>query len=269
MANLTTAEIDALRMKVATSCRILGMFGLVRGSTGHVSVRIPGTDEMLIRCRGGNELGLMFTGVHNIRRMDFDGGGDAIGVAHGVPNETAIHGEIYKAKPDVQSVVHAHPYYALMCGITALEYRPLFGAFDLSALGIVIKGIPVFNRSVTVTNQKLGADMLTAIGDRDVLLMRGHGITVTGKSVETATALAVKFDELSKIMWEVATSGREGLDILPEDLEQYSRPPGGEHQQGTGTGWMSLEGVENWPWNQYVKQLEVAGIGLPLDVTAP
>ena len=247
MADLTTPEIDALRLKVATSCRILGMFGLVRGSTGHVSVRVPGTDEMLIRCRGGNELGLMFTGVHNIRRLDFDGGGDGLGDTHGVPNEAAIHGEIYKAQPDVQSVVHAHPYYALMCGITAIEYRPLFGAFDPSALGIVIKGVPIFHRSVTVTNKALGADMLAAMGDRDVLLMRGHGITVTGKSVETATALAVKFDELSKIMWDVATSGREGLDILPEDLEQYSRPRGGERQQGPGTGWMSLEGVENWP----------------------
>lgn len=268
MVELTTPEIDALRMKVATSCRILGMLGLVRGSTGHVSVRIPGTNEMLIRCRGGNELGLMFTGVHNIRRMDFDGESDDLN-DHGVPNEAAIHGEIYKVQPDVSSVIHAHPYYALMCGITALEYRPLFGAFDPSALGIVIKGVPVFNRSITVTNQQLGAEMLTAMGDRDVLLMRGHGITVTGKSIETATALAVKFDELSKIMWDVATSGREGLDILPEDLEQYSRPRGGERQQGSSTTWMSLGGVENWPWNQYVKQLEVAGIGLPLDVAAP
>ena len=44
---------DDLRFKVATSSRILGMQGLVRESTGHVSARIPGKDEMWIRCRGG------------------------------------------------------------------------------------------------------------------------------------------------------------------------------------------------------------------------
>ena len=65
-------ELDELRWKVATACRILGMQGLVRESTGHVSARIPGTDEMFVRCRGGDERGLLFTDVDNVRRVDFD-----------------------------------------------------------------------------------------------------------------------------------------------------------------------------------------------------
>ena len=88
-----------LRMKVATSCRVLGMLGLVNESTGHVCTRVPGTDEMWIRCRGGDELGLTFTGIHNIRRTDFDGNGPHVGDKHGSPNETPIHGEIYRAHP--------------------------------------------------------------------------------------------------------------------------------------------------------------------------
>ena len=66
-------------MKVATASRILGMLGLVRESTGHVSARIPGTDEMWVRCRGGDENGLVFTGLHNVRRTDFDGEGPGMG----------------------------------------------------------------------------------------------------------------------------------------------------------------------------------------------
>ena len=68
-------KLEELRANVAVSCRILGMLDLVRESTGHVSARIPGTDEMWIRCRGGDELGLTFTGMHNVRRTDFDGQG--------------------------------------------------------------------------------------------------------------------------------------------------------------------------------------------------
>jgi ribulose-5-phosphate 4-epimerase/fuculose-1-phosphate aldolase len=183
---------------VATSCRILGMLGLVSGTTGHVSARIPGTDEMWVRCRGGDEYGLMFTGLHNIRRVNFDGDGPGMDDKHAKPNETPIHGEIYRAHPEVQSVVHAHPVYALRCGITDIPYRPFFSAYDPSALDIVMKGVPVFERSITVTDKELASEMLKAMGDRDVLLMRGHGITVTGGTVEAATTQAIRFDAVHR-----------------------------------------------------------------------
>ena len=247
-------SVDELRLKVAISCRILGMEGLVRGTTGHVSARIPGTDEMWIRCRGGDEYGLLFTGLHNIRRVDFDGEGPGMDETHASPNETAIHGEIYRAHPEVQAVVHAHPHYALRCGITDLKYRPYFGAYDPSGLDIVLKGVPIFNRSVTVTNKQLAADMLRAMGQRDVLLMRGHGITVTGSTVESATAMALRFDEVSRIMWDIATSGLKPIEIPEEDQRHYDRSnqPRAERPR---RGWAALEGVETWGWKHYVRLL--------------
>lgn len=86
---------------MATSCSILGMLGLMVEHTGHVSTRIPGTDAMLIRCRGGNEEGVAFTEVENIRRVDFDGKGPEVEEGYAAPYETPIHGEIYRAKPTV------------------------------------------------------------------------------------------------------------------------------------------------------------------------
>ncbi|HEX9880577.1 MAG TPA: class II aldolase/adducin family protein, partial [Candidatus Binatia bacterium] len=129
-----TSSVDEIRLKVAISCRILGMLGLVNESTGHVSARVPGAEEMWIRCRGGDECGLTFTGLHNIRRVDFDGKGPGLDDVHASPNETSIHGEIYRAHPDVQAVVHAHPYYALLCGVTDVPYRPVFAAYDPASL---------------------------------------------------------------------------------------------------------------------------------------
>jgi len=255
---------DDLRLKVATSCRILGMLGLVNESTGHVSARVPGTDEMWIRCRGGNEEGIMFTGVHNIRRTDFDGEGPGVGDLHASPNETPIHGEIYRAKPEVGAVVHAHPYYALMCGMTELEYQPIFGGYDPSALSIVLKGVPVYPTARTVTDKDQAADMLKSMGDRDVVLMRGHGISVTGPTVEAATTLAIKFDRLSRIMWEVALSGRQPVQLTDEDMDRY----GGDRPRNPG-GWQSrIPGAGNFAWNHYVKQLSISGIGLPDDLDA-
>jgi ribulose-5-phosphate 4-epimerase/fuculose-1-phosphate aldolase len=254
---------DELRFKVATACRILGMLGLVRESTGHVSARVPGSDEMWIRCRGGDEAGLTFTGLHNVRRLDFNGEGVGLGKAHAAPNETAIHGGIYRHRPQAQAVVHAHPPYALLCGVTALEFKPIFGAFDPSALSIVLKGVPVFPRSVTVTNDKLAAEMLTAMGDRDVVLMRGHGISVYGRSVETATTLAIKFDSVARIMWQIAMSGRSAIELSDEDMTEFTRMGRGDGERRSG--WGALPGVENWSWNYYVKLLEANNIGLPND----
>lgn len=255
-----------VQRKVAIACRILGMLGLVRESTGHVSARIAGTDEMWIRCRGGNERGLTFTGVHNIRRVDFDGKGPGLGTEHFAPHETPLHGEIYRARPDVQAVVHAHPYYALMCGIADLEFLPLFGGYEPAALNIVLKGVPVFPRSITIQNKEIAADMLKCLGDRDVLLMRGHGITVTGSSVETVLQQAIRFDRLAHIMWEAAQSVRKVSPIPEEDLALYSAQRsgrGGSRREGR-PDWSGAEGSENWGWNHYVALLENS-IGLPDD----
>ena len=204
-----------------------------------------------------------FTGLHNVRRMNFDGEGPGLGAAHAAPNETAIHGEIYRARPEAQAVVHAHPPYALLCGVTNLEFKPVFGAFDPSALNIILQGVPVFPRSVTVTNARLGAEMLAAMGDRDVVLMKGHGITVYGPTVEAATTLAIKFDSVANIMWQIALSGRTADNIPPEDMAQYMRPSRGESRQRGG--WAALPGVETWAWKYYVKLLEANNIGLPDD----
>ncbi len=61
-------ELDDLRHKVALSCRILAMLGMVKASLGHVSARIPGTEEMFIRCRAHEDIGLPFVKDEDIRR---------------------------------------------------------------------------------------------------------------------------------------------------------------------------------------------------------
>ena len=258
-------NLEELRKKVAISCRILGMLGLVNESTGHVSARIPGTDEMFIRCRGGNEEGIAFTGVHNIRRTDFDGEGPHVGEVHASPNETPIHGEIYRAKPEAGAVVHAHPWYALLCGITEIEYKPVFAGYDPASLSIATRGVPVYPRAATVTSKDQAAAMLACMGNRDVVLMRGHGISVHAPTVETATALAIRFDRLSRIMWEIALSGREPVLLSDEDMGRYAagrpRQPGGWSER--------ISGSENFAWNHYVKLLQVTGYGLPDDDGAP
>jgi ribulose-5-phosphate 4-epimerase/fuculose-1-phosphate aldolase len=71
-------SFNELRQKVAISMRVLALQGCVTDILGHVSARIPGTNDKFIRCRGENERGLLSTDTEQIRRLDFNGkGGDS------------------------------------------------------------------------------------------------------------------------------------------------------------------------------------------------
>lgn len=240
-------ELEALREKVALSCRILAMMGLVKETTGHVSARVPGTAEMLIRGRGEGESGLLFTRAEDVLRVDFDGRGLPEDGHVGNPHELPIHGEIYKARPEAGCVVHAHPPGALMCGITGIELRPIFLAYDPSAMRLGLDGVPVYPRSHTLTKPEHVWPMLELMGDQTYCLMRGHGITVYGRSVEEATIRAIKLEALARINWHAARQGG-APDVPEEDVAVF-------RQGGSGARRDSVRPV----WNYYVQLLEQSG----------
>jgi ribulose-5-phosphate 4-epimerase/fuculose-1-phosphate aldolase len=247
-------EVEQLRAKVALSCRILAMTGLVKETTGHVSARIPGTEEMFIRGRGDGESGLLFTHPEDVLRVDFDGHGVAVDAAVGNPQELPIHGEIYRARPEAGCVVHAHPPGALLCGITGVELRPIFLAYDPSAMRLGLDGVPIFPRSHTLTRPEHVSPMLEVMGDKTYCLMRGHGITVYGATVEEATIRAIKLEALARINWQAAQHGG-APDIPAEDVEVFTGP---RARQGRDHA-VRRDSVRPI-WNYYVALLEQRGL---------
>jgi ribulose-5-phosphate 4-epimerase/fuculose-1-phosphate aldolase len=244
---------EALRVNVARACRILAQQGLVREIIGHVSARISGTDEMFIRCRGADEYGLAFTSVEQVRRVDFSGGGPGVGGQHVTPLELPIHGEILRARPDIGAVVHAHPPFALLCGLADLPLRPIFGAYDPDAMELVASGIPVFPRSILIDNPALGQELNAVLGPANACLMRGHGITVVGATVEQATIRAIKLEAMAKVTWELASAGRVPDPIPADEIASFTR----RSQGGV------IPGGERWLWRHYVRLLEEEGLGIP------
>lgn len=236
--------LDGLREKIALSCRILAMEGLVDETLGHVSARIPNADAMFIRCRGEEENGVRYTTIDAIRRVDFDGNSEDLRGEYQVPKELSIHGEIMKARPEVGCVIHAHPPAALICGITNLSLRPIFGAFNIPAMRMALEGIPIFPNSYLVTRPDLAAPLVKEMGRKDVCLMKGHGITVTGATVEEATINALNFNTLAKMTLEVAKTGHEAEAISEEDIAELP---------DLGTKFNA-----KWVWRYYVRKLQDA-----------
>jgi ribulose-5-phosphate 4-epimerase/fuculose-1-phosphate aldolase len=223
---MNDAQLESLRRLVALSCRILALMGLMRETTGHVSARIPGTNEMFIRGRGREERGLLFTGQQEVLRLDFDGNGLQRDLGVGAPQELPIHGEIYKARPDVGCVVHVHPPAILRCTIAGVNLRPIFGGYDPTAARLALDGIPVFQRSITLTRPELVRPMIELMGNKTVCLMKGHGATVVAAGVEEATVRAIKLENLAKIAWDVHDHGAVE-EISAEDRAEFARSSGG------------------------------------------
>jgi hypothetical protein len=75
--------------------------------------------------------------------------------------------------------------------------------------------------------------------------------------------MAIRFDKVANIMWQVAQSGLKAYDISQDDQARYARM--GDRAESPRVGWQALPGVETWPWKHYVRLLQVNNIGLPDD----
>jgi ribulose-5-phosphate 4-epimerase/fuculose-1-phosphate aldolase len=242
-----SGDISTLRRKVALACRILAHTGLVEDVLGHVSVRV-GADRMLLRCRGPEDRGLLFTRDDDIRIVDFDGSGELDG-GYVVPNELPIHAELLRARPELTSVVHAHPRSALLVGLADLPLRPVFGAYNIPAYRMAADGVPVYPRPVLIRSADLGRELVEAMGASSQCLLRGHGIVVAGGSVEQAVVRALNLEEMARVTVELSR-----LRTMPRPVAEQDR-----------TELPDLGGAFNdlSVWRHHLGRLERAGLAGP------
>jgi L-fuculose-phosphate aldolase len=106
--------------------------------------------------------------------------------------------------------------------ICGKEIEPLYGAYDPSGLDLILDGIPTYDRSVLISNDELGRELAAAMGDKRVCLMRGHGITAVGRSVEEATVRAIQLNEAAEINYRANLLGQP-KGISEEDLQVFRR----------------------------------------------
>jgi ribulose-5-phosphate 4-epimerase/fuculose-1-phosphate aldolase len=110
--------------------------------------------------------------------------------------ERYIHCQVYKARSDVQSVVHTHDLAVIPFGLAGIPLRPV-----VAQAGFLPPETPLFevreaNRSerqkgMLVLNANLGDALAKTLGANPVVLMRGHGNTVVGRSVREATVRTI------------------------------------------------------------------------------
>jgi L-fuculose-phosphate aldolase len=232
------------RELVAKSCRILGKMDLTKAASGHVSQRV-GDDRILIRARGRDELGVRFTTAEQVIAVDLDG--NKLDGPEGLvpPQEVFIHTCLYRARPEVKCVVHIHPPTVVLFTICDVPLRPIFGAYDPSSLKLVLDGIPTYGRSITISDEALGRDLARIMGGKRACLMRGHGITTAGATVEEATVTAIKLNELAEMHYRAHLLGNP-REIDQADIahfrDHFKKTGGSTHLRSTWRYYATLSG---------------------------
>jgi ribulose-5-phosphate 4-epimerase/fuculose-1-phosphate aldolase len=208
-------DLLELRRTIALGCRILAVTGATTPILGHLSLRLP-DGRVLVRCRGPRERGLLFTEVDDIRAVGLDDSGE-VGEGYKLPNEYPIHAEILRARPDVSSVVHAHPTAAVVAGLAETPLRPVVGAFNIPAFQMAAAGIPVWPHRGLVRTAEAGRSLAAALGDGAACLLLGHGVVTVGETPEEAVVRALDLDELARVTVAVAGLGGRPDDVPEED----------------------------------------------------
>lgn len=209
--------MDELAGQVALASRILATAGLAREATGHVSAR-TGDGRMLLRCRYDSEPGLRFT-ARSVGEVDFDADPSQAPDGMRLPIERHIHGQLLLARPEVNAVVHVHPWSTWFVGIAGIPLAPVLGAFDPGALSCVVTPPPIYPRSWLINSPRRGAELAALMAGHDYCLLQGHGIVTVGATVEQATVRALRLNTIamaSAMAHLAGSSYRIGDDELAE-----------------------------------------------------
>lgn len=184
------AVAQSLREQVAWACRILAVEGYADLTLGHVSARGP-EGEIWIKRKG---ITLDEVEPDDVVTID-----DTEAVLH---LETVLHTGVYRARPDVGSVVHGHPPYATALAATE-------GELDLLTHDAVLfaDGLGRFADPDLIVEEDQGDRVAAALGLRRAVLLSNHGVLVVGKGVSWAVLTAATLERAARLQSIAATLG--------------------------------------------------------------
>ncbi len=250
-------SLEELKRKSVLSHRILTMTGSMGDITGHVFVRVPGSDEFLARCRNAEDWSPAYALPTALHRMDFEGKPTEDVGDYTIPPERYIGAELFKARPDVGCVIHAHPPGQVLCGMTGVDIQAIVGSQNWGGSTVARKGIPVYPRSVLIHSADLGKAMLAIMGNKDIVLLKGHGNVVVGRSVEDATVKAIQIENIARLCWQLAlrrgNTPQGAWEIPWEDVDDQVSGAGGREAAAAQGG--AVDRGTTGPWDYYVRML--------------
>jgi len=205
---------NQLRAELVQVVNELYAVGLITATGGNLSARIPDTDEVLITPSQ------LFKGdlrPEVLVRIDLDGhalDSDALAPS----SEWPMHCAVYRARPDVLALVHAHAPQATILGLSGLPFLPI--STESAFLGDVPR-VPF----IMPGTQELAQAVVEALGDGAAVLLQNHGLFVVASSLRRAANMVEVAERTAEVILGCYAAGKEPPS-LPEDIVATLRQVG-------------------------------------------
>jgi ribulose-5-phosphate 4-epimerase/fuculose-1-phosphate aldolase len=204
---------------------------------GHVSVRLPDNKGFLLMMARVPEPPIDADEV-----MMFDYEGNKLRGQTATPYEITLHTEIFRTRPDVNSIVHSHPHMAT--ALTTVGKTVYALTQQSKQFG---KGVPVFKGDF-INDREIGAELADCLGDHTAALMKGHGCVTVGRHVPDAVTTVLYLEQAAKQqIWAASLGGQ--AELLPQRILDHKFPESYLRQEGGGRQTNNL-------WRQLVWEYE-------------
>jgi ribulose-5-phosphate 4-epimerase/fuculose-1-phosphate aldolase len=220
-------DLDDVKRQVAIANRVMAEVGLATGMTatlGHASMRVPGDpDHFVIKGRGYAIDALAVMRPDDMVVCDLEGY-----KVDGPPNSTQcfevkMHSTIYRSRPEIQGVVHAHPRYTVVMGILGQTLVPMCP--EGSAL--VRTPLPVYPHSKIIVTDAEGMEVVETMGNRPAALLFGPGAVTASTTLDGAVIDMLGLEEQARMNYLAYCAAGSNHARIPEELilEGENRPP--------------------------------------------
>jgi ribulose-5-phosphate 4-epimerase/fuculose-1-phosphate aldolase len=154
---------------------------------GHMSCRLPGTERVLIN--SGKSVRSHLT-ADDIIEIDMEG--RPIGTDVVPPMEFHIHTEIYRRRPDVNSVAHTHPLWSTLFSMAGEAVQPV------TMQAAVMGPIQLFPKTASINQKPLAEELAATLGAHRVVMLKSHGAVVVGADIVEAFVLGIYLEETAR-----------------------------------------------------------------------
>jgi L-fuculose-phosphate aldolase len=204
-----TSEAD-LRAAIITCGEICYARHLLTSNDGNISVRLD-SERVLITaaglCKGRME-------GDDLLIVDLDGKVLEATKGRKPSSETPMHLEVYKQRPDVFAVIHAHPIFATALTVSDIK----FPADILPEVMLTLRDVPVTAYATPSSHED--AEVIRAwIRDHDAILLRQHGSLTVGKNLNDALIHLERLEHVAEVFWRATMLGKVNR-IPPDELEK-------------------------------------------------
>jgi L-ribulose-5-phosphate 4-epimerase len=198
--------LEQLRHEVWAGNLELPKNDLVKGTSGNISGRDPGTNLVVIKPSGVRYEQLT---PQDLVVVDLDG--TIVEGALRPSTDTTTHLYIYRHRPDVFGVGHTHSVYASVFGVLGRPIPPCLTASAMLGGEVPIGGF------VPIGGEDIGREVVDKIGKALVIIMQNHGVFTIGSSASQAAKMAVEVEDIAKITYLAMLAG-EPIVLSPEDV---------------------------------------------------